>query len=151
EKATDDLVAVGPVAVPFLQRAAHDEDPEIAARAKISLERIEKSHDPALVSAAAGLMAKLKPAGGAEVLLAYLPFARDDAGTEAVQSGLCALAVRNGKVDPVFTRALQDQLAVKRIGAGLALLKGGPPGLRKDLRKLFQDKDPLVRFHIAMG
>src|SRR5262249_29015118 len=90
-------------------------------------------------------------AGGAEVLLAYLPFARDDAGTEAVQSALCALAVRNGKVDPVFTRALQDQLAVKRIGAGLALLKGGPPGLRKDLRKLFQDKDPLVRFHIAMG
>jgi hypothetical protein len=151
EKATEDLVAIGAVAVPFLQRAAHDEDPEIAARAKISLERIEKYHDPALVSAAAGLLAKLKPAGSAEVLLAYLPFARDDAGTEAVQTALCALALRNGKVDPVFTRALQDKVAVKRIGAGLALLMGGPPGLRKDLRKLFQDKDPLVRFHIAMG
>jgi hypothetical protein len=151
EKATEELVAIGPVAVPFLQRALHDDDPEIATRAKTSLERIERDNDPGLVAAAAGLLVKLKPAGGAEVLLAFLPFARDETAAEAVQAALGSLAVRNGKVEPVLLKALQDKLPAKRIAAARALLQGGPAGLRKDLRKLLQDKEPVVRFRVAMG
>jgi hypothetical protein len=150
-KATEDLAAIGPVAVPFLQRALRDDDPEVVDRAKTALAQIENENAPTLVAAAAGLLAKKKPAGGAAVLLAYLPFTRDEAAAEAVQSALVALAMPAGKAEPVLVKALQDKLAVKRIAAALALLKGGPVGLRKDLRPLLADKEPLVRFHVAMG
>jgi hypothetical protein len=151
EQALEDLAELGLIAVPLLQNALQDSDTEVVERAKAVLARIEKHNSPALLSRAAELLAKKKPAGGARVLLDYYPNARDDTVAEAVQAALAALAVREGKAEPVLLKALEDKDAAKRAAAAVALVKGGPAALRKGLRKLLQDKELAVRLPVALA
>ncbi len=151
ERASAELLRVGPLAAPLLRQALADPDPEVVTRARKCLERIEKDFDPALVAAAAQRLAQLRPAGAVDALLNFLPFARDESVTTAVQAALGTLAMRDGKADPALVQALKDRVPVKRSAAGLALLQKGPANLRPDVRKLLTDPEPLVRLRMAQG
>jgi len=134
EHASAELVARGQPAVPFLHEARKDPDPEIAHRARQCLRKIEPANDTEILTAVVRLVGLRKPAGAAEVLLAYVPFAPDEAVAAEVRAALAAVAVSNGKPDPVVTRALDDKNARRRAAAAEALGKTRPD---RAVRRIF--------------
>jgi HEAT repeat protein len=148
EVASDDVVLMGRLAVPMLREATRDADAEIARRATACLERIEKGEGNPLPGAAPRLLALRKPAGAAEVLLAYLPFAEDDTMAGEVRVALGAVAVRDGKPEPAVLEALADRLPLRRAAAAEALCRAGQPAAA---RKALADADPAVRLRAAVA
>src|SRR5665213_852822 len=108
EEASLQLNGMGLRAKPFLQRATSDSDAEIAHRAKECLKQIDEGTAATVVGAAVRTLAKLKPDGGAEALLAYLPSAADETLAEEVRLALAELAVGNSKADSALAIALTD-------------------------------------------
>src|SRR5262249_28547847 len=118
DRAAGELVSVGQAAVPVLREAANNiDDVEGAARARQCLQHIGGGGGGRLSGAAARLVAAQKPAGAAEVLLAYLPFAEDDGVVHELESALAAVGVSAGKPDPALLRALGDKVPVRRATA----------------------------------
>jgi HEAT repeat protein len=150
EKAFADLVALGNPAVPLLRQATSDPDAEVVRRSERCLERIEGTVGVSVSSAAARLVAVRKPAGAAEVLLAYLPFADDESVVDEVRQALTAVAVRDGKPEAALVAALTDKNALKRATAAEALCRSGAAGQRPALRKLLDDPEPVVRLRVAL-
>lgn len=150
ERASARLVALRTLAIPFLEQAARDKDIEVARRAEECLRRIGGSRSTAVDLAAVRVLAARKPAGAAEVLLGFLPFAGNERVADEVQKALTALAVRDGKSDPALLDALRDKQALKRSAAALALHQSGAADARPAVRKLLGDPDPGVRFGVAM-
>jgi HEAT repeat protein len=152
EKASAELVALGVVAVPFLQQAINDPDIEVVRRAEECLRHIDDRDSRIGVPiAAARLVALRKPAGAAEVLLAFLPCVDNESAIEEVQTALAAVAVHEGKPEKVLVDALSDKSPTRRAAAAVALCRAGIPELKADLRKLFQDPDLTVRLRTAMA
>jgi HEAT repeat protein len=151
EKASAQLLAYGPVVEPLLEQACKDRDIEVVRRAEECLRQIRRGSSQVLVIAAAHLLARRKPAGAAEVLLAYLPFADNDLVVEAVQEALTALAVRDGKPHPALAAAVADPSALRRGVAAVALLRAGPPGQRASFRKFLRDPAPEVRLQVGLA
>jgi hypothetical protein len=126
EKATTQLIALGPVAVPFLREATKDDDAEVSRRAKMCLEKIGSATRPdGAVGAALRLVAARKPAGAAEVLLALAPSVTDPALKNELYWALEAVAVRDGKPDKIVEQALDDKDPSRRAAAAAALGKDG--------------------------
>ena len=111
EEASLQLNAVGLPARAFLLKAASDLDAEIAHRAKECLKRLDQGTAATVVGAAVRTLAKLKPDGAAEALLAYLPAAADESLAEEVRLALAELAAGNGKADSALAVALTDHSA----------------------------------------
>ena len=151
ERASSDLVALGAAAVPLLREALKDEDVEVARRAEKCLQLIEPYASVPVTAAAARLLALRRPAGAAEVLLAYLPFADDEVVADAVQDALAAVARHDGKPDEAVVAALQDKLPVRRAAAVGALLRSAPDEERRSLRRFLDDPEPLVRLEAALA
>jgi hypothetical protein len=144
------LVSYGPGVLPLLRQAANDlDDLELAARARQCLQALEGSSSLAL--SAARLIAQAKPAGAAEVLLAYLPVAEDDQVADEVTRALGAVAVRDGKPDPALMQALQDKVPLRRAVAAEVLCRAGGPAERAAVRHLLQDPRPNVRLRAALA
>ena len=151
ENASKKLFALGRVTLPQLQKASEHQDPEIARRARLSIERIEREPTHHLPVAALRLLAVRKPAGAIETLLAYLPYAEDETRIEEVRASLTALARRNGKPDLDLVRALVDPQPLLRSTAAEALAKGGGAEGCAAVRKLLKDDVPLVRLRVALA
>jgi hypothetical protein len=151
QKASAELAAQGPVALPLLREALRDPDVEIDRRAEECIHQIEQFHNPALAPAALRLLAARRPAGTAEVLLAYVPFADNESLAEEVREALARAAFRDGKPDPALTAALTDRSPARRAAAGAALCRAGAPEQRAAGRKLLQDTDPVVRLRVALA
>jgi hypothetical protein len=138
EKATAELILLGSVALPFLREAAGDNDPEVARRAKHCLARIGEPKGPAQVSPSAmRLLALRKPVGAAEVLLALVPSTTDEAMKKELWATLTAVALRDGKPDPVVERALQDKNPDLKAAATAALARDGGAYAQRPGRRLF--------------
>jgi HEAT repeat protein len=151
-RAAAELVARGPVAIPALRHAINDlSDPQIAARARQCLQMIEGASGAAIPAAAARVLASRKPAGAAEALLAYLPFADDQAVADTVSQAIAALAFAEGKPDPALVSALQDPVPVRRAVAGEALCRKDQPEQWPAVRKLLTDPKPTVRLRAALA
>ncbi len=150
EKASADLVALGSGAVPLLQQTikSPNAETEILSRARECLRILETKKDGIVPATAARLIAWRKPGGAAEVLLGYLPFAEDDAAAEAVQDALNAVAVRDGKIEPVLLQALNDTQSIKRAAAAEAICRVRT-GEQQAVHKLLHDRDPVVRLRVA--
>jgi HEAT repeat protein len=148
EKASVALGRLGPAAVPLLRQALEDPDAEVSRRAERCLQRIETVAGPAVSTAVARLVAVRKPAGAAEALLAYLPFADDEGVADEVRHSLTALAHRDGKPEPALVRALDDNLPVRRAAAAEALTRAGEMSL---VRRLLKDPNATVRLRIALA
>ncbi len=150
-KASAELVAIGPPAVPMLRLAARDIDsPESAAQARRCLKILED--DPgAITSAVVRLLAARRPAGTAEALLAYLPHAENDGVAEELRNALAAVAYDKGKPDPALLKALGDEHPLRRSSAIVALCSNGVAEPRATLRKLLQDPMPSVRLRASLA
>jgi hypothetical protein len=148
EKASQDLVRAGRFAVPFLQAALTDRDPEIVRRARDCLQAIEQGNDRSLTVAAARVLTARRPDGAAEVLLAYLPAASDEFLEQAVLDALVAVGLRDGKADPAVVTALKDREPSRRAAAAAVLSNAGPE-LRREVSPLLKDESARVRFQAA--
>ena len=151
EDASIQLNGIGLMARPFLQAAAADSDAEIAHRAKECLKHVDEGTAAAVVGAAIRTLAKLKPEGGADALLAYLPSAADEMLAEEVRLSLAEMATGNRKADAALTAALTDNSALKRGAAAFALGRAKVADQLPAVRKLLQDPDPVVRYRAALA
>src|SRR5690348_6400753 len=80
DRATGELVKLGSPAIPLLREAANSlDDLDTAARARLCLHLVQGPTAAAIPLASARLTAQRSPAGAVEVLLAYLPFADNEA------------------------------------------------------------------------
>jgi HEAT repeat protein len=152
DRAVAELISHGPVAIPLLRQAANDlDDTETAARARQCLQQLDGSTATALSVAAARVLAQQKPAGAAEALLAYLPFAEDDQVAEEIGRALQAVAQRNNKPDPGLLEALKDSVPIRRAVAAEVLARTGTDTARAAVRPLLQDARPTVRLRTALA
>jgi HEAT repeat protein len=151
EDASLQLNGLGLRARPFLQKAVFDLDAEIAHRAKECLKQVDQGTAAVAVAAAIRVLAKLKPDGAAETLLAYLPSAAEEPLAEEVRLALVELAVRDGKTDPALAAALTDKSALKRAAAAFALGRAKAADQLPAVRKLLQDADPAVCYRAAVA
>jgi hypothetical protein len=151
EKASKQLVTIGPRARPFLEAAAKDADPEISRRARECLQQIGEGATSSVVSAAVRVLAQRKPPEAASVLLEYLPAAEDESVAETIREALTALAVRDGKPEPALVAALTDKAAAKRAAAAVALCRAHLPTVLPSVRKLLDDRDPHVRLRVGLA
>jgi HEAT repeat protein len=150
ERASGDLVALGPVVLPLLRAAMRETtDLEIRRRARACAEQIQTDYSPAIAAAAARLLAVRRPVGTAEVLLAFLPGPYEDMVLEEIQTTLVAVARTSGKLDPAFAIALTAAVPARRATAAVTLCRVGAAEHRPALRKLLQDKEPSVRWQVA--
>ena len=145
ERASAELVSVGPIALPLLREAAKDDDREVARRARECLQKIGEGSSNTRMSAAIRLLGLRKPEGAAEVLLNHLPSADAEVAREA-RAALFAMAMRHGKPDPVLVRALEDKDARRREAAA-ALGKDGGAYARSPGRRLFGPTPKIARKH----
>lgn len=153
EKATADLVALGATVRPLVTRALSDPDLEIRKRARTILARLEtRADDAQLLPAAARLLAAAKPAGAAEVLLAFLPNVEDAEVADEMARSLVPLSQgKNGAPLAAVVAALADPHPFKRTAAAAALAHVGGADHRPAVRKLLADTDPGVRRRVAQA
>src|SRR5262249_41240572 len=145
EKATDDLIALGPVVAPLLREAARGADVEVARRAAAALEKAERPPSPAALGAAVRLRGQRRPEGTVAALVAFAPAAEDPALLDDVAAALARAGVREGKADPLLVKALADAAPARRAAAAEALLSGKVAEQRDAVRKLLADADVMVR------
>jgi hypothetical protein len=150
EDAQRRLIALGPVALPALQPATKNADSEVARRAKVCAERIERTADQ-LPLAAVRLLLRRKAVGAAEAFLRYLPYSADPEVEEEVYYGLEKLVGPSGRGCPALAAALNDRLPARRAVAGCLLGRIGDAEQRAAVRKLLADASPVVRLRAAQG
>jgi HEAT repeat protein len=151
QKSSDGLKALGTAVAPMLRQASNHPDLEVRQRTQALLQEIEKETAVPLSLAVPRILALRKPAGTAEILLAYLPFADDDVVLAEVQEALDAVAFRDGKADPAIVKALSDKTASRRAAAAAALCQGSGADQRDAVRKLLDDPEPAVRVKVALA
>jgi hypothetical protein len=151
EKASSELVKLGNQAVPLLQQALKDTDIEVVRRAEECLRLIKGGAGQAVDTAALRLVALRKPAGAAEVLLGYLPFAGNPLVAEEVLTTLTAVAMRDGQPDKALLTALTAKQPQRRAAAAVALCRAGSADLHKLIVPLLQDTDLTVRLQAALA
>jgi HEAT repeat protein len=151
EQATNEIKTLGVMVVPMLRQALRDADVEVRQRAQACLQAVEKERMAALMPVTARLVALRKPAGAAEALLAFLPYAEEDAVAAEVVTALSAVAYLDSKADPAVLRGLQDKVAVRRAAAVEALCKGPVADYLPVVRPLLKDPDGDVRLRTAVA
>ncbi len=150
QRAAGELVGLGPCAVLALRRAANDlEHAAAAARARACLLAVEGPAGSQLILTAAHRLARHKPEGAAEALLAYLPFADNEDVLNGVEEALAAVGLRDGKPDPALRAALRDPSPVRRGTAARVLCRLGAEC--DAVRPLLKDPRPTVRLRAALG
>jgi HEAT repeat protein len=151
--AANEIVASGLPALPSLRHVVQDPDIEVARRARICIEEIERRHpfSEALPMAAARILVARKPAGAVEALLAYLPFNENESVEQEALAALLALGVHDERVDPALRAALHSAQAVRRGAAAYVLGQCGDPKARAAVRDLLTDSDANVRFRAAQA
>jgi hypothetical protein len=135
-RAAEQLVALGPLAVPALESAAKDHDLEASLRAELCLQRIRVRSHPGTKRAALCLLALRAPDGAADALLDFLGDA-DEATAADIRAALVALAQRPGGPEAALVRALEDADPLRRSAARAALAKDGGVYLDRPNRRLF--------------
>jgi hypothetical protein len=151
ERASAALLRWGPLAVPFLKKALVNPDAEVIRRARACLEEIEHGPGPTLPAAAARLLVRSKPAGAAEALIGYAPFADDVTVADEVCSALESVGLREGKPVAAVFAALEDKEPARRAAAAFVVGRCAEAGLQLRAARLGRDPDPAVRFRAAQG
>jgi HEAT repeat protein len=150
ERAVGALVAIGQPAVVQLRAEARDIDNrDLNLRVRRCLDNIETQVP--LTIPAIRLIARRRPEGAIETILAFLPTAENDAVLEESRKTLLTLAVRDGKADPVLLAALKDKLSVRRANAAEVLTQLGSDSPEAELRLLLKDPVPSVRLRVALS
>jgi outer membrane protein assembly factor BamB len=151
EQASNDLIAAGRSALPFLRPALTDADLEVARRARRALDSIERGPETRLTLAAARLLALRDPPGATPAVLNFLPFADSPEIEEELLAALLVVGLHNGNPDPSLAAALGDRLAVRRAAAALVLGRAPQAAQRAAVKALLTDTDAHVRLRAAQG
>jgi hypothetical protein len=151
ETAYAKLMGLGASALVAIKEAEKHADTEVKRRAEELRIRIEASAQPGAQAAVARLIGKAKPAGAAEVLLNYVPYAADHNVINEICIALGDVALRDGKVDAPILKALEDEHPLKRAAAGEALMRAGVKAELPSVRKLLKDKDAQVRLRAGLS
>jgi len=151
EKAQAEVKAMGSLIVPLLRHATKNPDLEIRNRARDCLSAMERDKNLPLPPITPRLIALRKPAGAAEALLAFVPYADDETALPEVQVALNTVAFKNGKPDPAVVRALNDPQGARRAAAAEALCLGGDRTYLPEIRKMLTDSEPAVRLKVALA
>jgi hypothetical protein len=145
------LVALGYVAVPYLQHAAREGDPETSRQAKSCLTEIAKETNWWVTPAVIRLLVRRNPDGTTDALVRYLPFAPEGDTEEEIWFGLSAMASSRKVSQSVLRKALDDPLVARRSLAACILGRMGSERDRQAVRNLLADSDPTVRLRAAQG
>lgn len=151
EQALSALQARGGVVLPLLETTANGSGKiaEAAKKAVAVLERDRLSPTPLV---ALRMVAIRKPAGALETLLEYVPFLSGDDLESEVRRALVAVAIHDGKIHPLLTKALEDPLPERRAMAAEVICQATfSPEQRAGVRTLLTDKDLVVRLRAAMA
>ncbi len=151
EKAETQVKAMGAMIVPLLRQASTHQDLEIRKRALACLAKMTTDKNLALSSITVRLLALRKPAGAVEALMAFVPYADDENVQQEVQFALNALALKEGKPDPILVRSLSDEQPVRRAAAAEALCLGGDREHLSTIRKLLTDESSSVRLKVSLA
>ena len=136
EKATEELIKLGPVGLPLLRKAALDKDAEVARRGRDCIKTIEETYNPEMLRRVVRLLGLRKPPEAVEALLLLAPGA-DAALTTEIRVALLELAGTKGSISPALERALQDRDAEIRTTAEVVLGRDGGAWLKRAGRPLF--------------
>ena len=151
EKATRELITLGPAAVPALQQALHHDDTEVRARAKRCLNAFKDVPPGDLLATAVRVLTARQPPRGVETLIAYLPDLAAPEVEEEIAIALTTLGMRNNQADPALVRALEDPLPVRRAIAAEVLAGASDGRYLLKVRKLLSDPDRVVRMHVGVA
>lgn len=151
EKAQAEVKAMGSLIVPLLRNATRHADLEIRNRARDCLSVMERDKNLPLSLVIPRLIALRKPAGAAETLLAYVPYADEETVLPEVQWALNAVAFKDGQPEPAVVRALSDSQGARRAAAAEALCLGGDRTHLPAIRKMLTDPEPVVRLKVALA
>jgi hypothetical protein len=149
QDATKKLIEIGQPALPLLRTARSSSDKEVSDRAKRAIGEIEQGPRYDLPIVAIRRLAKLKDQRGVEIMLALLPASPEDPFHADIMQALSEVGVVGKQVHPAIRKALDDPKL--RASAVQILLKSDDAELRKKLKDFLKDKDPAVRFHVAMA
>jgi HEAT repeat protein len=155
EQAAAGLLALGPRAAPLLRQAAAGGNQRVAALAARCLQPL--AGDPAatpLPAAALRLLALRRPAGAAEAIVNYLPFAESSEMAQEARALLVDLAVADARPEPALVQALDDKLPLRRAAAAAALAQAVPMDELGPVRKLLateQDAEVRLRTLLALA
>jgi hypothetical protein len=138
QRATAALQEFGAKAAPLLRVARRDPDREVARRAEQCLEKLGQTSDQVLAASAVRLIALRRPAGAAEALLAYVPWAPDETVAREVQGALAALAAEPEQ-NSALVLALKDRDPQRRATAEAALGRDGGFYLKQGWRRVIVD------------
>jgi len=150
QRAVARLEAFGITAVGALKQARSAADPEIVRQSAMLVQKIEKVPSEILIAVVARSIARLKPDGAVEVLLAQLPAAEDDHIAEELRKALNATTMRAGKPDERIAAALRDNDPARRAAAAEALIHARIKEFDAAIRALLKDNDAGVRAHVAL-
>jgi hypothetical protein len=150
QAASTGLRRCGTPALAALREAARHPDLEVSRRAQECIEAIESGPGTGLPMAACRRLARLAPAGAAETLLGYAPFADDDAVEEEVCAALLTVTPR-GRPGAAVQAALTDALPARRAAAAFVASRADDVALRDRVAGLLADRDGTVRFRAAQG
>ncbi|MFL5342916.1 MAG: HEAT repeat domain-containing protein [Gemmataceae bacterium] len=147
-RATNELIALGPKAAARLEAALRDPGAEVRNRARHCLRAIAILN-PVWPNIVLRLQEE-HPPGTTAALLALLPLLDDDA-EECVHVALHKLSRQGGRLEPELLAALADESPARRAAAALVVGRSRLEGVRNWIRPLLKDSDPKVRLFAAMG
>ena len=151
QKASKELKAAGPRAIPVLRKGMSNTDKEIARGAKDCLEEIQSGMIRTQSLAAARLLALRRPDGATAVVFDFLPLADDEILADELLTTLAVVGLHKGKADPVLFKALKDAVPAKRSAAALVLGGSTDAQHRLAVRPLLADADAKVRLQAALA
>lgn len=152
EEAAVRLVTAGPKVLELLRSSHHEHDVEVVRRLERCQQRIQEADVGTDVYAAViRLLGLKKPAGTVEVMLGYVPFTDDDYLTGEIRDLLAGVALADGKPDSRLRAGLTDAQPARRAMAGEVLCRAALASQKDAVRKLLDDREPIVRYRVAQA
>jgi hypothetical protein len=136
ERAQKALHTTGRTALPLLRQAVGGNDPERARRARAVIEEVGATLGDEQVLAAVRTVARQRPKGATEVLLASLCASRDEDEKRELLAALAVLAYDRGEPDATLLRALKGPGPARSFAAA-ALGRDDGAYLRQAGRRLY--------------
>jgi hypothetical protein len=149
ERATQQLIAVGPAALKALRDSDGVDDPEIRSGIQRYIATIEARQDKTLGYYAVRHLLRTRPPGVAEVVCAYLAVADADTVAE-IWCGMDVIA-RDGKIDAAVGTALNDAEPRRRALAAFLLGRYSTDADRAKVRERLKDDNSEVCLRSAHG
>jgi HEAT repeat protein len=151
EQASKKLAQTGLAALEALRKAKENPNKEIARRAHELVEKQENDTCWALPLAAVRVLVKQQHPETLQVLMRLLPFAIWDQLIQEIWWDIDRLVSTQGSLPAPIRSALMDRCEARRALAACFAARLGSEEEKATVRKLLEDKSPLVRLRAAQG